>query len=359
MRQGRYAPLPAQAPISGKAQPDLLLIEKNERNEGDHTVHMTKYSGGNDKNNFFIMPGEILIGRIEQNNHYSYGNIEMGITSVAGLNVENGNVEAAMRNFYFMGVVTTEWEYGGEGMYGTEPLDHGFGFQRAGSCTINPASGQDIPAGVWLEWTFPTDPKIGLRKNGIRRRHELDTGFNALISRNKAGTPFGKPVIPVKVFDPDDYSMQMEAYYWSMQNDHEQGGCKNMTWDDYDNRKHKFNDIQLEAFAWTRGLLCVLKHKGNATTSTKTGVLEANDIKELQVIFGKFNYDTAIPDVVNPSDLDEVSRHRCQVRALQLLTSGVCATAMAKMSRVIGKSMGGARAGESLDIVLMSLKIGF
>jgi len=361
LRSGRFAPLPAQAPITGKGLPDSRAIESHRRSGQDGNTQNVAYPGATDKDNFFIMPGELLIGKKAQNNPYANGSFEIGITSVAGMPIKEKNLESTMRDWYLIGVVTTEWELEGENMYGQEALDHGFGFQRAGSCTINNNSAEDIYPGDWLEWTFPKHNQIS--NKGLKKRIEIDNGFNPLSSRNRMGTPFKKPLIEIKRFDPNDFSLNLSAYTWQYKHLISEGGCSDMTFDQYENHKDLYSSLQLEAFAWTRGILCIshtvndkavdFMDNGGKLVDKKGKSL--NDVVVLNNLFEQFDFQssTSVPTV------GFGDTKYAQQQALNLLTAGVCGTAMAKMSRVIGKAMGGARPSESLDMVLMSLKIGF
>ena len=209
MQQARYSPVVGQGIISGKAFVDHRRIEEARINAQDGGALLGCYPGGESDDNLSIMPGELSFGIKEDRmmRHMMGGMAnESGLTSLAGHSYSDFYTdEGFMDNFYFQGVVDTEFRVGS----GNDP-QHGYAFSRAGSKTINNNGPGDIYAGDLVAYRAPLTPKSA-SNNG-----SSGTSLDSIVFQNRAGTPNTKYLWEVHRFDYTDFTSQLTGSYAAM-----------------------------------------------------------------------------------------------------------------------------------------------
>lgn len=381
MLQARYSPIVSQAEITGKAQPDLIAFNQRKQNAGDARTLAESYPGGDQDGNLYIMPGELVVGQRKRHALGTYHGRpgETGFSSVAGLYYGDKSPEALMREYYFLGVAKTEFQYNGETLFGTDPMDHGFGFLRAGSVSINNNHNEDIYAGDILAWRFPPtragDP--GTQGSG-RLGTSIDTGLNPRASLNRAGTPFTKPLVQVHKFDPSDFSFQLAGAYECFNTNSARGGISDLTPKDLLDplKRSKLTSLQEEALGWAFGLLMVacramdVAQPGSGQTAwnrwTDNGKLTAAGRDVLNAIFLRNvipgQNQRAITDFRGDGNLSGLPKDSYEYYAdncLYMICAGVAGGWYAKASRIIGKASSNAKPTQTLDIMVSHFKVGF
>lgn len=379
MLQARYSPIVSQAEITGKAQPDLIAFNQRKQNAGDARTLAQSYPGGDQDGNLYIMPGELVVGQRKRHALGTYHGRpgETGFSSVAGLYYGDKSPEALMREYYFLGVAKTEFQYNGETLFGTDPMDHGFGFLRAGSVSINNNHNEDIYAGDILAWRFPPtragDP--GTQGSG-RLGTTIDTGLNPRASLNRAGTPFTKPLVQVHKFDPSDFSFQLAGAYECFRTPVGQMGIQGLSPKDLLDplKRSKLTSLQEEALGWAYGLLMVAcranpnqvegqanwsQWTGNGTTLTAEGLAALDRIFLRNVIPGQNIPVIQAINGGNLSNLDKTSYNYYADNCLYMICAGVAGGWYAKASRIIGKASSNAKPTQTLDIMVSHFKVGF
>ena len=371
MLSARYSPLISQAEITGKAQPDLWSFA---RRQGVSDDPMCKaYPGGDHKENLAIMPGELVVGYRKRRGNTSFHgrSQEAGFSSVAGLpQADHQSIESFMRDLYFMGVAKTEYQYGGESLFGTDPMDHGFGFLRSGSISVNNNSGEDIYAGDILGWKVPNFRNGAPRTQGNNQPLSLDTGLNPRYSNNRTGTPYGKQLIEIERFDPSDFSFQLAGSYALFDLPASQGGIQDLGPEELFSDKKMLSSLQEEALGWQYGLLMAYArgltatggdgkkwfedNAGDRLSDEGREVLNAMFLRNVEpgqngmaiADFGDFN---------NPRNTYKFYADHM----FDMLCGAVAGGWYAKASRVVGKAMGNAKNTQTLDAMFSHFKVGF
>jgi len=361
MERARYSPVYRQAEITGKGQPDIHSFKLRKANMGDHVRMAKSYPGGDQNNNFFIKKGELLLG--EKGNRDLY---ERCFSSYNGLYRGEKSTEALMRKFSFKGVATGDWEFEGENMFGTDPLDHGFGFLRAGSDTIANNSEQDLYGGDIVVWQFgETDG--GKNADGQPRR-VVDSGLNPWAAQNKEGTPLGKALIQIKPLDPMDFSSQVAGAFALFNVPKVQGGVQDVTMEDFlrPEKEKELSTLQEEGFALKHGLAIIMLQDriryretlGMLALSQAQLEAELNNILNDQTLYRRI-LDFNIPDngaaVAFNRGANGIGRDNA-MNTIHILYGGIFNAAYAKMSRIVGKVMRSSKAGGSVDIMFSHFK---
>ena len=356
MERARYSPVYRQAEITGKGQPDIHSFKQRKANMGDHVRMAKSYPGGDQNNNFFIKKGELLLG--EKGNRDIY---ERCFSSYNGLYRGEKSTEALMRKYSFKGVATGDWEFEGENMFGTDPLDHGFGFLRAGSDTIVNNSEQDLYGGDIVVWQFgETDG--GKDANGQPRR-VVDNGLNPWAAQNKEGTPLGKALIQIKPLDPMDFSSQVAGAFALFNVPKVQGGVLDVTMEDFlkTEKEKELSTLQEEGFALKHGIACIVL-QGLIAMGGGLGAMSPtqayNAILNNQDLYRRV-LDYNIPDneqaVAFNRGANGIGRDKA-MHTIHILYGGIFNAAYAKMSRIVGKVMRSSKAGGSVDIMFSHFK---
>lgn len=379
MNEGAYFPSAKEALITGKAFPDIQSLDKWHKTRKDGFAKMHTYPGSEDKSNYAIMPHELLIGYKEQKNNYTNDPAaQLGFTAVPGLSYNTADPEILMDNFYFIGVPTDEWYYNGENMYNTDSLDHGIGVQIAGKCTVINTSTSDINPGDYIAWRLPPHTNIGdpgdNSKDANRRNFvSVDNGFNPMVSRNRMGTPFGKPIVQLEKFDPLNFDFQLAAAFTILTNPQYKDKFDMTTFNDNPNQ---YSLVEQEAYSWGLGIRIIAlisnaiiqnddfeKNDANLINNAKIlglikddALIDTNKIEKIYQNIFRHNTVPGKNDKFMKTKNDNLNK--LLDNGLYYLTSGVGKAMMLKLSRVIGKSASSAAPSKSLDIVLVGARIG-
>lgn len=369
MLSARYAPVAVQAEITGKGQPDLQEFNHRKATAGDTYTAQKSYPLGDGDVNLSIMPGELLVARRTYKTGIA-GQGEAVFSSVAGMYCET-SVEALMRQHYFAGVAKSEYQLGGDNLFGTDPMDHGIGFLRAGSMSTLNACAEDVHAGDLLAWRFPESANLpDPRSRGADRAiGGPDNGLNPRKIRRMQGIPLGKPLIQIEKFNPADFSFQLAGAHALFNKPAAQGGIQDLGTKDLMDPHKKISPLQEEALGWSRGLLAIVatamehleKDKGVAFAKA-TGLMETELTSTGQEILNAIFLRNTVPGTNNGA-INQVNIKtpfgQIQDHCLSILCGAIGGAWHAKASRIIGKSMGNAKAGQTLDVMFSHFKIGF
>lgn len=353
LTQSRYRTMAVQAPIVGKVFPDTYEIENREYQAKDKSA---KVVPGGDKNvNFSCMPGEICLARVYSDGGSGYmdSRYEVGLTSAAGLNAGESSYEAIHREHRFLGGVGENgYEHGGDGMYGTDPLEHGYAIIRSGGpFTTNNWCGGSIQAGQLLEFAIPLPG--GTPGEETSKHPVIDTGSNAINLSIRSGTPLQKPLYYLKPCDPSSFETSLAGIYWTFDKPIADGGIANLTPDNYFKEPQKRTNLQLEAMELDMAL-SALHNLANKET-------DYNDFRN--AVFGRHvagsgttanpKYPTNIPKTWEECKGDRNKTAAfLQDKILPLLAKSFTGQLRAKMSRVVGVSLSNAKPGETLDVLI-------
>lgn len=352
--RARYSPVYRQAEITGKGQPDLHSFAQRKQNMSDHVRMAKSYPGGDQDQNLFIRKGELLVG--EKNNRSQF---EVCFSSYNGLYYGDKPIEALMRMYSFKGVATGDWDLNGEPMFGTESLDHGFGFLRAGSDTIVNNSEEDLFGGDLVAWQFGAvdGGKSGGGEGEPRRL--VDNGLNPWASQNKEGTPLGKALIQIKRFDPMDFSYQVAGAFALFNKSKIQGGIRDVSLRDFmaAEKDKELSTLQEEAFAMNKGFAILI-----AIGMLEMGAANGRTFDELvDEISNNENVYRRILDRNLPNNRAAIAANEnagitTAKYTIDILYGGIFNAAYAKMSRIVGKVMRSSKAGSSVDIMFSHFK---
>ena len=319
-----------------------------------------------------IMPGELLFARKNCRNtagHHGRAS-QTCYSSNAGLLIDEKSPEAMMRDVVFVGVAKSEFQYGGENLYGTDPLDHGFGFRISGSDTVINNSGYDVNAYDILAARLPPtgrgDPRSqGARNDGSR----IDTGLNPVAVR-QVGAYAGKPLFMLERFDPCDFKFQVAGAFDLFGKRKAQGGVQGFTLRDFfspsmRDATRSMSSLEEEAFAFSRGFLTIMA-QGSANplaTARSYGLLSADGIispeglDALKRLFGRNVFPGNNPGYENDREgrLDgseaDVWKYM-QDHVFDLSLGGLAGAMAAKKSRIVCTAISGAKPFQSLDVAI-------
>jgi len=365
--QSRRTTYPQQAAVIGKGFLDTEEIEQREFNAKDGMMGRV-YSGGENKKNFDIRQGEIILG--ERQNHavgnYTATNKEVGLSTAAGMDASGKSFQQMHDEKYFMGVAIIDQEYGGD-LFGREPEDEGIGFNRSGTETVNNHGFKDWHAGDWLAFALPPPPRGVPGASKYAEQRVPDNGINPLAPNIRQGTPTGKPVYYLEPMDPSDFTMNLAGVFWCMSRTKEQHGINDMTMEDYYERREEFTHLQLEAFAWAKGLCAIAKlanEAGFGGQGWNDNGIEPDALAFLASVFRrnvepgenrdyeKYNGDRTSTD---PALVDNF--HRDQ--AMTMLTAGPTRGLVSNLNRVVGRSLSNTKSGGHGEVLLQNTKVGF
>jgi hypothetical protein len=355
LERARYSPVYRQAEITGKGQPDLHSFMQRKQNMGDHVRMAKSYHGGDQDQNLFIRKGELLVG--EKNNRSTS---ETCFSSYNGLYYGDKSIEALMRMYNFKGVATGDWDLNGEPMFGTDPLDHGFGFLRAGSDTIVNNSEEDLFGGDLVAWQFGDVDGSGSRGGGGGEpRRLVDNGLNPWASQNKEGTPLGKALIQIKRFDPMDFKYQVAGAFSLFNKPKVQGGIRDVTLRDFlaTEKEKELSSLQEEAFAMRQGFahviaigMLTLGVAGGQTFEQLVKTISENDEVYQRILDRNLPNNRAAIEANRNAGIEN-ARY-----TIDILYGGIFNAAYSKMSRIVGKVMRSSKAGTSVDIMFSHFK---
>jgi hypothetical protein len=365
MLGGRYNPIVSQAEITGKGMPDMFSFRARE--DTLNPDGKKRYPNGNLKENLFIMPGELLLARKNcRNTAGGYGRTTQVVFSSAnGLTIDN-NREETMREFSFAGFAKGEWEYGGENLFGTDPMDHGFAFSYAGSITTVNTGGADLYAFDRLCWSLPPmgdDQPASQSADGSRA---IDTGLNPINRNRRLGAPQGKALIQIERYDPCDFSFQVAGAFELLGRTKTNGGVSDMTFTNFFDKTRKMTSMQQEAFAYSRGFLVIaaMAH-GNSVAKMAEYGLFGSELSEaglalLNNIFGRNvfpgsntgNLGAAPPSSYVSAANDTQRYNYLRDHVFDLLLGGLAGSMDAKQSRIVGTAISSAKVNQSIDIMI-------
>lgn len=360
MQRARYSPVLRQAEITGQGQPDVHSFLQRKANMADHVRQSKSYpaGGGDLDQNLFIKTGELLIKEKKNRDYY-----ERCFSSYNGLYYGDRSSEALARQYTFVGVATGDCEVGGENMYGTDPMDHGFGFLRAGSNTIVNNSEEDLYGGDIICWQF------GKHTDDSKPKRLVDNGLNPWAAQNKEGTPLGKALIQIRRFDPMDFSMQVAGAFslFDIPKSHPMKGISDLNLSDLlrPEKEKELTSLQEEALALKHGIAQIVMQ----------GCLVLNRVQEFQVAVDTNNMNEMYETILNTPflwkkildrnipnnqiavDLNAAEQLLWAKDTINILYGGIFNAAYSKMSRCVGKVMRSSKAGNSVDVMFSHFKI--
>lgn len=357
MTRGRYAPYPRQAEQTGKAFPDLAAIQQRRANASDGDKAGKCYPGADQDNNLWILAGEILL--CPRNNR---SGIVVGLTSMAGVETTafGGSADALMRNYYVGGVPFEDIQIGGDNLFGTDPLEHGFGLTMAGACTVTNYDAEDHPPGTKLAWCIPDFKGNTQSSKSTGRQLTVDNGFSSVAasqrSRYPEGTQRGKPVVELRVFKEYDATLQLQAMSWALNKTKAEGGVKDMTLADLDRADKPYSTLQEQATA--------LRESMRALTAAIAAWLDGNVVNKTgeKALFDELasgdKIESLILFLMQRNQIDQAKWPRgpwdndykvALDRAFGLLFGTVAGALYTRMSRICATSVSGAKGGLGKD----------
>lgn len=377
MFQSRYSPVAVQAEITGKMQPDLHSFKQRKALSGNSECRRLTYDGMDSDGNLSIMPGELVVGRrLKNGTGRSYGSPqETGFSSVAGLYHGNKSIERLNREHYLLGAAKGEYQYQGDNLFGTAPMDHGIGFLRGGSFTINNNSWVDFNAGDLVAWTFPNyggNPRDQGMGNGAR---DVDNGLNPRASANRAGTPIGKPLIQVEKFDPSDFSFQLAGAHQLYTTPGSQGGVSDVSIFDLEKEDRNMSTLAEEALGWAAACILIASRGVEfANPNPGAGKVFYDDMIDREgkiTDAGKrFLNSVFLRNTIPGSNNNAVGNFTNDYRGLapnsyeylvdnmfNLFCGALSGAWNAKASRIIGKAMGNSKSTQMLDLMFSHFKV--
>jgi hypothetical protein len=279
------------------------------------------YPGGTEDENHVAMPGELIIGRRGAKNFQSKKH-EMGVVSMNGARIE-GCYEGMHREYYFIGVTKTP---SGNETNGQNPHAAGFSAYRAGKVSIinNNSQRADISAGDFLVWQM--QPWDDLRQANPMARYSL----------NGNGTPIGKSPIEVAPLKPTEFGPYLVMIKKQLKAFQQNAFSMDLFLVDQAARTQKYTDLEEETARWVLGIVGLADNPD----------FYAEDGKNL-------NWNTVVPLLEGLLDAKPVKYNRSNLReharskSLSYLCEAATQAMLAKLSRVIGVAMAGARAGET------------
>ena len=418
--EGRYAPAPQQGGINQAVFPDQYEFMQRKQNSADGYLVRESYPGANENNNLVIKAGEPLLS--ERGRHTSGRNSELVFSSQAGIYWgEEANDEALMRKYRFVGIATSDCDVpGGDSMYGSAALDHGFSCVKAGTESVNynisHPGARDIFAGDLIAWTFSSTGRKGASTPGSTPGHDLDNGRNPIRSQNTYGTPLTKPVVELVPFDPFDFNPQLMASFELFSKTKTNGGISDIIPADLTDTRKNLSSLQEEALGFRDGVhgigLAYMRYvadnfankyimdiltKATAAFDANTGDADAKKaafdrelirLARATPFFNYFSTEFKNSEKTRLDALDAVFlRHSAKGdaaaqfmkdfpksyqkydpadpapflmdKSLDLITGGIVGSFMAKASRIVGVAMHGCKRKQTFDLMISHFKPGF
>lgn len=385
MDRGRRSTVVAQAEVTGKGLPDTHSLRQRA-----NTGNRPAYPNGTVKENLMLMPGEIALAtRTCRGSPASSNRTHQPCwTSWNGyLLDEDSSPEAMMRKIRVVGIVKTEYEWGGEGMYGTDPMDHGFGLSLHGSYTIINTGLDDITPGDILAIRPPPtengDPRSQGPQGGRGGGSAVDTRLNPLRNRPRIGTPQGKLESVIERYDPCNFSWQVAGCHAIFDRPKVSGGLKGYGLSDFflrsNDETRNMSTLVEEAFGYSRSILAIVA-KGYEMFRLNAGASQAeaqaaaavyansfglfgteltpDGLRMLNAIFGRNTFPGKNPDFENrprPATLSaavslEDKYEYVTDHIFCLLNGAIGGSMAAKRARIIGTANGSAKPNGSLDV---------
>jgi hypothetical protein len=391
------SPAPQQGGINQMVNPDVGEFQQRKQYLQDGSMVSRSYPGAENDANLVIKAHEILVA--ERGRHTVGRNSELVFSSVAGLYWGDSiNDEALMRRYRKIGVATSDCDVpGGDSLFGTSPLEHGFSCAKAGTETVNynpsnPAI-RAAYAGDIMAIAFPPTYRGGdvtVGNAGNRQLMPLNNGRNTIMSQNTYGTPATKPLVEIVPFDPYDLKPQLALSFHLFERTTGNGGIKGLKvldfFPDGPQSEKNMSSAQEESMGFYYGLHGVgLNYVYGLLQNPRTReILQAGgDIRAIGDAIGVFdeNNEAAIavldhiylrnspkraaanarnaPAKDNFGQRDAHNYDYLTDKALDFLTGGIIGAFYAKASRIIGVAMHGAQRGKSFDLMISHTILGF
>ena len=360
MTRGRYAPYPRQAEQTGKAFLDLAAIQQRRANAADGDKAGKCYPGADQDNNLWILAGEVLL--CPRNNR---SGIVVGLTSMAGVETTafGGSADALMRNYYVGGVPFEDIQIGGDNLFGTDPLEHGFGLTMAGACTVTNFDVEDHLPGTKLAWCIPDFKGNTQSSKSTGRQLTVDNGFSSVAAsqrfRYPEGTQRGKPVVELRVFKEYDATLQLQAMSWALTKTKAEGGVKDMTLADLDRSDKPYSTLQEQSTALRESMRALTAAIVEWVRDNKNNINAAAGGKPL---FDELEFNGKIESLIlflmQRNQIDQAkwpqgpwdNDYKVALdRAFGLLFGTVAGALYTRMSRICATSVSGAKGGLGKD----------
>lgn len=357
MLNARYSPMIPQSIVVGKAQPDLHSFRQRDKTQGREA-----YGGGTVPGNLAIIPGEILVARRNcRNTSGAYGRTsQCAFSSLSGITTDDKNPEQLMRSLVFVGIAQNEYMYGGDNLYGTEPLDHGFGFIFSGGFTTVNTGTTDIYAFDKLCIKPPAFPRGAPRSQGNNGPMGVDNGMAPLKRpEHRIGVPNEKALLEIEKFDPCDFTMSVAGSFELINKDKKDGGIRGITTQDFFERNNDparaIDTAQEEAYgaAWT--ILTIASFANPAVDyGLSTGNITPEGLQLLRSVYGRNVFPGSNPGFEGNRNATIVGDRKkfYQDHVFDLMYGSVGGALAAKQALVIGTAIGSAKPGKSLDMVV-------
>lgn len=340
LQRARYQPISTQGEITLKGKPDIDDINRRKKLAGNGRMVNEVYRGGEIDSNHAIMPGELCFSRRGARVEKSFtGEVFHKVFStVAGLEFANDDLktdEHVMRGIVFVGISKSDDLATGTDFFGDHSLEHGFGMVGGGSASTwnNNFLGKDIGPCDHVCWTIPPTGRNG---DGVVQRNQFNTGFNS-IERNVGGGPFDKPLFQVLPFDPNDFTSQQYGIAAEI------GSLEGKPYTDYmaKGSTSPLMSIEEEAGAAALGVIGLLTRLGvQGWGLDPSGTFTQQQVAALVPLFEQTPGDTV------------------ENQWLSNLFRSATGSFYAKASRIVGKSMNGAKVGATLNLMVSHFKIG-
>ena len=318
----------------------------------------------------YIMPGEILVARRNSRNGAGHHgrSAQTVYSSNAGIITDERSPEAMMREVLFVGFAKSEYMYGGDNLFGTDPLDHGIGFIISGSFSTINNSGYDINAFDILAFRLPPTSRGDPRsQGGARQAGAIDTGLNP-VAVAQVGSPGGKPLFMIERYDPCDFKFQVAGCYDIFNKRKAQGGIQGFTARDFfapqaRDMTRNMTSLQEEAFAFAWGALVILAQGSNDPQATarsygllaNDGIITPAGLEALGKLWGRNTFPGS--NRANEADRDgkvdgnENDKWRYLLdHVFDLFLGGLAGSIAAKKARIVGTAISGAKFLQTLDV---------
>ncbi len=320
----------------------------------------------------YIIPGEILVARRNCRNGAGHHgrSAQTCYSSNAGIPTDEKSLEAMSRDVVFVGIAGSEYMYGGDNLYGTDPMDMGFKFLISGSYSIINNSGYDINAYDILAFRLPPTGRSEPRsQGGARNAGSIDTGLNP-VGVPQVGSPTGKPVFMVERFDPCDFKFQTAGCFDLFSKRKAQGGIQGFNARDFfapnvRDTSRNMTTLQEESFAYAWGTLTVLAQGSENPMETarsygilsNDGIISAVGIQALGRLWGRNTFPGSNRDHENDREgkMDGTESERWRYltdHVFDLLLGGLAGSIAAKKARIIGTAISSAKFLQTLDIAI-------
>jgi hypothetical protein len=349
-----------QSIVVVKAQPDLHSFRQREKTQGREA-----FDGGTVPGNLAIIPGELVFARRDcRNTSGAYGRVTQCVfSSFSGITTDDKNADQLTRGIEFVGVAQNEYMYGGDNLFGTEPLDHGLGVVFSGTFTVTNTGSTDINANDKLCFKVPAFPRGEPRSQGNNGPLGLDNGLNPLRRiDNRIGVPQGKVLPEIERFDPCNFAMPVAGSFELIGLRKAQGGISDVTPTEFFERnndpRRDLTSAQEEAYgaAWTILTIASVANPG-VDYGLSTGVMTDAGRELLKNVYGRNVFPGSNPgkEGNRKGSLNGSADDRRKYfidHVFDLMYGSVGGAIAAKNATIIGTALGSAKPNKSLDMAI-------